>query len=248
MHTGDTRLNQIVTLWSEIRAAHNEADARRQQARERLLDRYSGAIYRYLLAALGDPESAHDLHQEFAVRFLSGRLQGVDPEQGRFREFVKGVLYNLIAEHHQRKARRERQQVDEVPDRAVPCAITQERDEAFRKSWTRELLARAWSHLERHEKQSGQPFHTVLRWRADHPEQSSSEMAQGLSERLGRPLEAANVRKILERARTAFSDYLVEEVTHSLAEPTPDHVAEELAELGLLEMVREAVNRRFSTP
>jgi RNA polymerase sigma-70 factor (ECF subfamily) len=246
MHTGDTRLNQIVTLWSEIRAAHNDADAQRQQARERLLDRYSGAIYRYLLGALGDAEAAHDLHQEFAVRFLSGRLQGVDREQGRFREFVKGVLYNLIAEHHQRKARRERQMVDEVPDRAGPCAIAQQREEEFRHSWRQELLSRSWAALKSHEQSSEQPFYSVLFWRAQHPEQSSQEMADALGERLGRPISAANVRKMLERARGVFGDLLVEEVIHSLAVANRDTVAEELAELGLLEMMREALERRFA--
>ncbi|MFQ3651706.1 MAG: sigma-70 family RNA polymerase sigma factor [Gemmataceae bacterium] len=245
MHTGDSRLNQITTLWSELRVAHNEADAGQQFARERMLDRYSGAIFRYLLKALGDSEAAHDLHQEFAVRFLSGRLQGADPQQGRFRDYLKGVLYNLIAEHHHRRIRQERQLLEEIPEPAVPCALQQEQEEAFRKSWTRELLARTWANLQRHEQQTGQPFYTVLRYRADHPEQTSEQMAQALSLPLQRALSAANVRKLLERARSNFGNLLIEEVMQSLADPTPEDIAEELAELGLLEMVRKELEQRF---
>jgi RNA polymerase sigma factor (sigma-70 family) len=245
-HTGDTRLNQITTLWTELRVAHNDADARQQHARERLLDRYSGAIYRYLLKSLGDAEAAHDLHQEFVVRFLSGRLKGADPQQGRFREYLKGVLYNLMAEHRKRCQRQERQPIEELPEPAVPCVLQQEQDELFRKNWTRELLSRAWNDLQQHEQKTGQWFYTVLRHRSEHPEQRSAEMAEALSEKLQRRMEAATVRKWLERARATFSNYLIDQVLHSLAEPTPEEIAEELADLGLLEMVRETLERRFS--
>src|SRR5262249_46740564 len=100
------RLSQIQTDWTVVRQAHQGASAEVVAAQRRLIDRYGDAIKRYLLAALRDPEAADELFQEFACRLLSGGLGGADPEQGRFRHFVKGVLYHLIADHHKRHRRR----------------------------------------------------------------------------------------------------------------------------------------------
>src|SRR5262245_63341462 len=87
MSQGDTesRLSRIETTWTLVFQAHQgqEPDA---LARQRLLLRYRGAIYRYLLGALRDPDAAEELAQEFAVRFLQGGFRRADPQQGRFRD------------------------------------------------------------------------------------------------------------------------------------------------------------------
>src|SRR5690242_3351455 len=105
----DTRLNNIVTLWTEVRRAHDDPSDAGRLAREKLLNRYGGAIRRYLLGALRDPDAADELSQEFAYRFLNGGLKGVDPNRGRFRDFVKGVLFHLVADHHAKKMKGPRQ-------------------------------------------------------------------------------------------------------------------------------------------
>src|SRR5215471_8707719 len=95
-----TRLNQIATLWSVVRQAHNDPGAQGQAAKAALLERYGGAVHRYLLGALRDRNAAEELAQEFAFRFLHGGLRGADRERGRFRDFVKGGLFHLVADYH----------------------------------------------------------------------------------------------------------------------------------------------------
>src|SRR4051812_11611421 len=105
MDSGDPnqRLNQIGTLWSEILQAHNDPGEAGSAARRALWDRYGGAVHRYLLGALRDPDAADELKQEFAYRFLHGDLRGADRERGRFRDFVKGVLFHLVADYHHKR-------------------------------------------------------------------------------------------------------------------------------------------------
>jgi len=98
--------------------------------------------------------------------------------------------------------------------------------------------------LQAHEKLAGQPFYTVLRFRADHPDLRSAEMAERLSAQTGKPFTAAGVRKTLERARDKFADMLLDEIAQALDAPTHERLEEELIELGLLEHCRPALERR----
>lgn len=241
---GDTRLNQIPTLWSVVRCAHDDPGEDGRAARKRLIDRYGGAIHRYLLGALRDKDAADELFQEFAYRFLQGALKGVDPARGRFRDFVKGVLFHLVADHHNRKARGPRQMPEDAPDFGAPDPAAAERDEQFRVAWRGELLARAWAALESHEKETGQPYYTVMRLKADRHDVPSAQLAEEASARLGKEVTAVGYRKTLERARARFGDLLLEMIADGLDAPTRARLEEELADLGLLELCREALDRR----
>src|SRR5262245_37380466 len=94
-------LGNISTLWALVEQAHGEGEGA-ASARSELLRRYGPAVLRYLRAAVGTPD-ADELFQDFSLRFLEGRLRRADPARGRFRDFVKGVLSHLIADHHTRK-------------------------------------------------------------------------------------------------------------------------------------------------
>src|SRR5262249_51881621 len=111
------------------------------------------------------------------------------------------------------------------------------------ESWCDELLARAWAALASLEARTGQPFHAVLRFRADHPELRSPRMAEQLTARLGRPFTPAGVRQTLHRAREKFAELLLDEVTHFLENPTAEQLEQELLELGLLDYCRPALER-----
>jgi RNA polymerase sigma-70 factor (ECF subfamily) len=239
-------LSQIATLWTVLREAHGDSLGGVAAAQQRLVERYSSAIYRYLLGAVRDPDVAADLFQEFALRFVRGDFKAVDPERGRFRDYLKAVLYRLIVDHHRRQQRRAAPLPEEGPE-AAPDAPAAEGDEAFLAAWRTELLSRAWQELDQHERETGQPLHTVLRLRTDHPELRSPEMAARLAGVLGRPVTSGWVRKRLFLARDKLADLVLDEVARSLDNPSFDDLAQELIDLGLLEYCRPALERRGST-
>jgi RNA polymerase sigma-70 factor (ECF subfamily) len=239
----DLRLNQINTLWTVVRQAHDETGEQAHAARRALLERYGGAIRRYLLGAMRNEEAANDLAQDFAYRFLHGDLRGADPTRGRFRDFVKGVLFHMVADHHGKRKRDPASLSESPTDPGASCSVMSEREEAYRTAWRDELLVRAWAALAKHEKVHGQPFNTVLRFKVENPELRSNEMAERLSVSLGKELTAAGVRKTLERARDCYADLLLDEISQAVESPTAERLEEELIELGLLEQCKSALER-----
>src|SRR5260221_13719118 len=101
----DQRLSLIPTQWSLVDKAHDGPPAAAKEAREQLLARYGGAARRYLRKVLRKTEGAEEVFQEFAFRLLHGDLRGADPKQGRFRCFVKGTLFHLIADYRKQQYR-----------------------------------------------------------------------------------------------------------------------------------------------
>src|SRR3954454_13818803 len=111
-------LSQIATQWSVLYQAHKGDETEAARARQLLMQRYCGAVFRYLLKAVRDPSVAEDLTQEFALRFIQGRFGQADPSQGRFRSYVKGALFRLVQDHH-RNQYREPRPVSLEPDTPV---------------------------------------------------------------------------------------------------------------------------------
>jgi RNA polymerase sigma-70 factor (ECF subfamily) len=227
-HSEDTRLSQIRTRWSLLVGIHRSSLDAAQQAQAELMERYSGAIYRYLLAAVRDEHDAGDLAQEFAIRLLEGRFESASPDRGRFRDFLKASLRNLVTDHHRKKRPHQLAEgFDHGKDDPNP-------DETFLATWRQELLDQAWAALEAQQKESGQPFYTVLRYRVDHPQVRSAQMAEVLEGPLGKRLSEDAMRKTLQRARDDFADHLIDEVGRSIRTNQLERIAEELADLGLL--------------
>jgi RNA polymerase sigma-70 factor (ECF subfamily) len=244
----DCRLSQLATLWSVVCQAHQGPEDAMRVARQRLLERYGGAVRRYLLGALREPDAADELFQEFALRFLRGDFRRADPERGRFRNFLKTSLFRLVVYYRRRQ---HKQPLPLRSDFFEPAVTDPEPvdccDQEFLRSWRDELLARAWAALERVQEKTGQPYHVVLRFRAEHPNTTSPEMAERLTATLGRPLTSAGVRQLLHRARERFADTLLAEVAQSLTRPTAEYIEQELMELGLLDYCRPALHRHQST-
>jgi DNA-directed RNA polymerase specialized sigma24 family protein len=237
------QLNLISTKWSLVYRAHHGSVEGANSARRQLLDRYGGAACRYLRKVLPDPDSAEEVFQEFALRLVHGKLGGANPQRGRFRNFLKGTLFHLIADYH----KHQRQWPGPLPaDDAALAAHSEgvDADRQFTESWRDELLARAWAGLAALEAATGQAVYAVLRFRADHPEMRSPQMAEHFTAKLGRPFTPAGVRQALHRAREKFADLLVDEVTHSLGNATAEELEEELVDLGLLDYCQPALERR----
>jgi RNA polymerase sigma-70 factor (ECF subfamily) len=246
MEDRHSRLSQIETAWTLVVRAHGAADEAAAEAQRGLMERYLGAVYRYLLGAVRDEDIAHELFQEFAIRFLRGGFRRADPARGKFRNFVKTALVNLVNDHFKQESRRRRRQSasDIVTD--VAAASPVDSDQQFLESWREELIARAWDALQEIEDARGQPFYTLLKMHAENPELRSAELAKRYSAEanLQTPTTDTAVRKVLQRAREKLSDLILDEVANSLGGATLDEVEEELGDIGLLQHCRAALNRR----
>jgi RNA polymerase sigma-70 factor (ECF subfamily) len=238
------QLSQLSTEWTLVFQAHQGSPEQVASAQVELMGRYAGAVHRYLLAALRDPEAASDLDQEFALRFLRGDFHRADPSRGRFRDFVRRALRNLMIDYRRRRSARPRPLGDDLPEPVDPRADDRDFDRRFLTSWRSELMARAWQSLARLEKETGQPYHTVLTLRVEHPELHSKELAERLSEILGRTINPGGLRMALQRSRTRFVEFLLEEVAATLQAPTSKELEEELSDLKLLEYCRPILKRR----
>ncbi len=240
----DDRISRIDTMWTLVRQAHGNVSLDARAAQQQIIDRYGGAAKRYLRAALRDEHAADEVFQEFALRFVRGDFHRAAPERGRFRSFLKTVLYHLVCDHQKGRKRTPVALGDLEAVQPVAPDDADALDEQFTKSWRDDLLARTWSALESEERQSGKPHHTVLRFRSDHPDLRSPELAEKLSERLEKPISAANVRVLLHRSRERFADLLLDDVAQSLDAPTIDDLEQEVADLRLTEYCRVAIDRR----
>lgn len=240
----DDRLSQIETAWSIVRRAHGEESIVARSAQAQLLEQYSSAIQRYLLAALKDPTAADDVYQDFAVRFVRGDFHNASQDRGRFRSFLKTSLFRLVADYYRAQKK----------DHAVPIETNAvvvddsdeqlEREREFVQVWRDEMLKRSWDALSDAEAKSGKPWFTVMRLRVDNPELRSADLASKLGSELGKKVTPANVRVLLHRAREKFSNLLIDCVSDSLNTTEVHEVEEELAELELLEYCQAVLEQR----
>lgn len=239
-----SRISRIETMWSIVRTAAGDDSVDSQSARQQMLDRYGTAVKRYLLGATRSEDLADDLFQEFAVRFLTGKYDSADAERGRFRSFLKTILFRLVAEHHRRAGRDKSVTMGSLmPDTADDSAGPQE-DGAFNQVWSDELLKKAWSALARLEERSGRPLFTVMQVKVENPHLKSPDIARLVSEKTGRELSTGNTRVILHRAREQFAELLVDEVQQSLDTSDAERIADELRDLNLYAYCKPILEKR----
>jgi RNA polymerase sigma-70 factor (ECF subfamily) len=238
----DPRLSELSTQWTMLFQAHHGTPEQITEALRILMLRYEGAVHRYFLKAVGDPEIVRELDQEFALRFLKGKFLKYDPKLGRFRDYVKRAVRNLMIDFHRQKGKTRR--LDTNFDQPIVTGSSMEElDEHIVTAWRDELLDRAWNALEDLEKRTGQPHHTILKYRVRNPDLNSDEMARGLAPVLGQALSSGAMRNRLQHAREKWVGLLVDEVKASLRTPSREEVEEELAELRLLRYCKPVMAR-----
>ncbi len=236
-------LSKISTSWTVLNEAHHGSADAAVTAQQWIMQRYGGAVHRYLLAALRDPHAADDLAQEFALALVRGDFHQVRVERGRFRDYVKTVLFHLVSRYRKRQFAQNQPLSPDHPQLVNVAAEAEDPDAAYQQNWREALLARTWEALA-----EAQPsFYAVLRFHADHSELSSQRAAELLSRELRKALTPENLRQTLHRARAKFADLLLAEVGQSLQEPTAENIAEELRDLNLFSYCQTALARFTNT-
>lgn len=231
------RLSRISTLWTLVEQAHAGPTDAATTAQRVLMQRYCGAVHRYLLGALRNEEAASDLFQEFALRFLRGDFRRANPERGRFRDYVKTALINLVNDY--RNAPRLQPLPDNLATPPGPLYDPNESDETFIESWREELLSRTWAALA----EAHPPLFTVLICHVQRPDVSAQQKAEQLAAELEKPFTVNQFRVTLHRAREKFGDLLVQEVACSLETHTEAELLAELRDLHLLKLCGTALKR-----
>lgn len=236
------RISQLQTKWDEIFAAHQEQlsegkvdGSRVRSAQANVLARYGNCIFEYLLGATrGNHVVADELAQEFAYRFLRGDLSRAHPAKGRFRDYLKSALSNLVTDYFRRQ-----QQAKQHPlPHAIESDPFREISETFNQSWRQRAIQQTWAELERFEMGRNNFYYTVLRLRVDRPDESSIELAHRLSDQLGQPVTSDWVRQKIHRARQKFATLLVAEVRKTVE--NDEQLNEELADLRLLKYLESS--------
>lgn len=230
------RLDQIVTQWSLLRLAHEPISVANGHARQRILLKYNRAIRSYVGALLQDEADSDEVAQDVLVKLLQGNFAGADPGKGRFRDFLKVAVKNMVRSHWAKKQRRSESSLDV---KLVNQIAAEETEESQDTTWQTTLLDLALKGLEKFEAtHPGCLYHTVLKLRKEFPDANSQELAEKVSRAAGKTCSSETLRQQLRRARLRFAQFLVEEVAASLHVPTPDAVEQELIDLGLMEFVR----------
>jgi RNA polymerase sigma-70 factor (ECF subfamily) len=235
----DENLSEINTFWPLVDQAKVRGPGSRE-AQEWLLGRYKRAIIRYLTASLRDEDAVDEVYQEYARLLVSGSFANVEPARGKFRRYLKRTLSNLVNDHYRRRKKLHHLPIDsgsgEPLARPEPPPFD---DEQFTSAWRHDLIVRAWDRLRQHERMTGKPVATLLKYRIANRGCRSYEMAETFADLLGPSATDNKVRKLLCQARKLFAETLLEGVAESISEPSPQALEEELIELDLMKYCGE---------
>lgn len=241
--TLDAHFLELPTQWSALKkAADGEPVRANENAWGRLLEYYLPAVRAYLAGCTRDPARTDELVQKFSVQFLSGGFRHARQDKGPFRHYLKRALSNLVRQEAGR-----REPFAALPDDGAPPGDGPA-DLAFAAEYVKTLLDGAWAALRKAQADAGTPYYDFLRLVVDNPDRTSEELAATAS--LGGPerYTAERFRKILSRARHKYATHLYEQVAAGLDDPTPDAVADELADLRLLSYCTVVVDQRRAAP
>jgi len=234
-----SRFDGQPTRWSVIQRAHGQSIAGSSEARQYLVMRYSPAIKKYVRVITRDEDLADEISQDVMVRLLQGDFAGADPEKGRFRDLLKVAVRNMTRNQWAK------QKVRKTVDYDVDQSENDDEnvlEESWTSGWRQQLLELAWSQLKTYqENHAGSVAYTVLKMRTDFPDESSEELAERLSEVLGKSIRADQIRQQLRRARVRFAEFLVAEVADVIELASQSNIEEELGNLNLLDQIRDVL-------
>lgn len=133
------RLDQVVTQWSLLRLAHQPIDQQGPQARQAMLLKYRDAIRNYVAALLQNESDTDDVAQDVFMRLMRGDFASADRSKGRFRDFLKVAVKNMVRTHWDKQQRRTAVSFD-ATEGIEPTAVTEDSDAAWTDEWRGQLI------------------------------------------------------------------------------------------------------------
>ena len=143
------------TIWSTVIRAREGDEAARNAALERLFVRYRPPLLYFIaMQDRGSARSPEDVCHEVIVRLMKGEFwDQVNPQQGRFRTFLKACVRNLLADEWDKAKTEKRGQgkptesLDETDEdgRALrePATKVESADLAMDRKWAEQVLNQA---------------------------------------------------------------------------------------------------------
>jgi RNA polymerase sigma factor (sigma-70 family) len=213
-HLSQIKTESLVRRW--VTGKETLGDDVVAAARRRFFAQYYQPVYAYLRRLLRDPNATDDVYQEFAARVLQRCFRGYAVDRGRFRDYRKTTLRNMVVDHHRKVGRSKRgisQGIDlrnlEIPEPSeIDFALTA-RDSALER-----LLELTFSKLRELKQRTRPTYYDVLTYVVRHPEETSATAAEDLTRLLGLspPLKPDALRQLIKRARDKFQELFIEEL------------------------------------
>jgi RNA polymerase sigma factor (sigma-70 family) len=234
--TSETAGAFVTTHWTRVLAARGETPEAKQALSD-LCAAYYGAIVVFIARSGYAQDSARELAHEFFVRLLQRHgLDGVDPQQGRFRSYLLGAVKHFLM-NHRCAAQREKRgagaslepigfATDTSPGLEIADPSTLPSDSVFDREWALNLLDRALSMLANECAEAGNVrlFDILKPWlTGDQIVLTQAEAAR----RLG--LTEGALRVAIYRLRRRFRALVKSEIAQTVRHPS--EVDEELRQL-----------------
>jgi len=241
----DSHISDITTQWTIFNDALKGDATIAQNARQKVIERYSGAVRRYAVVVLRDQNLADDVLQDFAMKVLCGDFRHATPTKGRFRDYLKTSLRRLIRSYLAAQAGLPISFPESYDGPSIEDDPMAEQEEQDRFFWRKEFVNRAWARLEAQERHKGRdlPFDVLLKYRYKE-KPSAAEVAAYFSEKLGRPISVMKIRGARHEARVFLKKALLDEVARTLRVPSRENVHEELIDLGLHRWLDDQLKNR----
>ena len=242
----------VMTTWGGVFKGRGEGDTAKK-ARNELLVRYHEAVYHYFLAKIRDPNAAHELYSNFAVKLIETDriLKNADPDRGRFRHYLKAALHHMVIDYYRSRVRGEQaRRINFDPaEHDVIDPKEGERDGDFSPIWRQELLNQAWKALQA----PGAANRPAAQHRAALPvgqprRQGRRSSPNSLSAKLGKPFSHDAVRRRCTGRGRSSPRCCWRKWSGRWMSPTLDELEAELIDQQLLPYCKKALEERRAPP
>lgn len=207
----------------------------------RFVTRYGAAVRAYLRALLPTRDDADEVEQQFLMQVVERGFPTAAPGRGLFRYYLIAIVKNAALKYLCKQSKRPSGLTDISQ---VATAVSADRE--WKLSWRECVLQNTWNALRDHQRKSkGNQFHACLKAFVEHDDEDSPTLAARVSAATGQSLTAEAFRKQLSGARRRFGELLIEEVSRTITNVTPELLRDELHDLDLMKYVKALLPDTF---